>query len=71
MNASRSPSEAPPPRMARLARLPVFLALGGRPGFDRRPMHIHGRTPAAPPEAGFRRAPVLAWKSRPFEVGAT
>ena len=30
MNAPRSPSEAPPPRMARLARLPVFFALEGR-----------------------------------------
>jgi uroporphyrin-III C-methyltransferase/precorrin-2 dehydrogenase/sirohydrochlorin ferrochelatase len=30
MNASRSPSEAPPPRMERLARLPVFFALEGK-----------------------------------------
>jgi uroporphyrin-III C-methyltransferase / precorrin-2 dehydrogenase / sirohydrochlorin ferrochelatase len=30
MNASRIPAEAPPPRMAPLARLPVFLALDGR-----------------------------------------
>ena len=30
MNALRFPAEAPPPRMAPLARLPVFLALDGR-----------------------------------------
>lgn len=30
MNVSRSPSEAPPPRMERLARLPVFFALEGK-----------------------------------------
>jgi uroporphyrin-III C-methyltransferase/precorrin-2 dehydrogenase/sirohydrochlorin ferrochelatase len=30
MNASRIPAEAPPPRMAPLAQLPVFLALDGR-----------------------------------------
>ncbi len=30
MNASRSPSEAPPPRMERLSRLPVFFALEGK-----------------------------------------
>ena len=30
MNASRSPSEAPPPRMARLSRLPVFFTLEGK-----------------------------------------
>ena len=30
MNASRIPAEAAPPRMAPLARLPVFLALDGR-----------------------------------------
>ena len=30
MNASRSPSEAPPPRMEPLARLPVFFALEGK-----------------------------------------
>src|SRR5215216_57195 len=30
MNASRTPTEAPPPRMEPLARLPVFLALAGK-----------------------------------------
>jgi hypothetical protein len=29
MNASRSQSDAPPPRMERLAQLPVFFALDG------------------------------------------
>ena len=30
MNAPRTPAEAKPPRMERLARLPVFFALAGK-----------------------------------------
>src|SRR3954451_5116269 len=41
MNASRSPVETPPPRMAALARLPVFFALAGKRAV------LAGGTPAA------------------------
>src|SRR3954452_17471765 len=41
MSLSRSPVEAPPPRMAALARLPVFFALSGKRAL------LAGGTPAA------------------------
>lgn len=44
MDASRKPLEARPPRMSRLSRLPVFLALEGKQPHN----HERGRDPSHP-----------------------